>query len=668
MSKIKYLNKVLLGCIGAAAFTFSAFGQTASLQSDLNHSFTKYKLTHIDVNAARRNAQNRESVTISTARGDYELNLQPHDLRTSSFRAEATGGEGNYPLEKSAVTTFKGKVSGETVSDVRVNIDGANVEGYFSIADGEKYFIEAASHFSKNAAADEYVVFKAQDFTKKRDFSCLSEIGEKMERGKEIVSSAPAVNTAATMRVLEIATEADYAFVNEFGGAAQANNQILGILNLIEGDFEHDLNLSFDVVFQHAWTGADPYNASTANTALNSFQAYWNANYPTTVVPRDLAHIWTSRSNFAGIGLSNLRTVCRAPASAYGLSGRFDYELIQYVLSAHEIGHSLNASHVDGAQTCDNTIMNATISNLTPLSFCPFSRGEVNNFVASYGDCLSERTLSAKTAYDYDGDGKADISVFRSSNGAWYLNRTSAGFAGSVFGQAGDKIAPADYDGDGKTDLAVFRSGSWYIQRSADGFTGFGFGQAGDIPVPADFDGDGKADAAVFRPSNGTWYIQGSRSGFTAAAFGQLGDVPVPADFDGDGKTDINVFRPLNGAWYRINSSNNQFYGATFGQLGDKPLAADFDGDGKADLTVYRPSNGGWYRVLSANNMFAADAFGVATDVPTPADFDGDGKTDIAVYRPSNGYWYRYNSRTGEFVNIYFGLNTDLPTQACLLQ
>jgi hypothetical protein len=190
------------------------------------------------------------------------------------------------------------------------------------------------------------------------------------------------------------------------------------------------------------------------------------------------------------------------------------------------------------------------------------------------------------------------------------------------FGSSGDIPVAGDWDGDGKADIGVYRSGTaanqqgyFYYRPSSQptvNFIPYPWGIAADKPVVADFDGDGKADPAVFRPSNGAWYIQRSRDGFFAIQFGATEDKPVVGDYDGDGKADQAVFRPSNGVWYVWNSTTG-FSAAQFGISADKPVPADYDGDGKTDMAVYRDGN--WY-ILNSRDGFAALGFGKATDKP----------------------------------------------------
>ncbi len=280
-----------------------------------------------------------------------------------------------------------------------------------------------------------------------------------------------------------------------------------------------------------------------------------------------------------------------------------------------------------------------------------------------------ERT--SKTEFDYDGDRRSDVSVYRPSDGNWHLLRSTAGYTGIQFGNSTDKIAPADYDGDGKTDVSVFRPGdsNWYILESSTGtFTASYFPAPADAHVaPTDYDGDSRADVAAFIPSSGLWLIENRASNtIDQIAFGTAGDKAAIGDLDGDGKSDLAVFRPSEGAWYYRQTSTGTAFGEQFGLIGDQPVPADYDGDGKTDIAVYRPATGSWYVKNSATSTYSGYAFGTAEDIPCPGDFDGDGMADIAVFRPSTGIWYIANSSNASFTILPFGQSGDRPTHSGL--
>jgi len=274
---------------------------------------------------------------------------------------------------------------------------------------------------------------------------------------------------------------------------------------------------------------------------------------------------------------------------------------------------------------------------------------------------------------DFDGDGEADIAVFRPSTGTWFIipsaNPTS--FILQQWGASGDIVVPGDYDGDRKTDIAIFRpsTGTWYIIPSSNPSAPIiqQWGAQGDIPVPGDYDGDGKTDIAVFRPSTGTWYVipSSNPSAPIIRQWGTQGDIPVLGDYYGDGKTDIAVWRPSNGVWYispSIGSANSPII-RQWGTQGDMPVPGDYDGDGKTDIGIFRSSNGTWYIIPTSNpSAPIIQQWGTQGDIPVPADYDGDQMADIAVWRPSDGNWYIIPSATpSTFTVTQWGSSTDVP-------
>jgi hypothetical protein len=267
---------------------------------------------------------------------------------------------------------------------------------------------------------------------------------------------------------------------------------------------------------------------------------------------------------------------------------------------------------------------------------------------------------------DFDRDLTTDFSVFRPSDGLWYvLQSTNATPKIVPLGTNGDRPVPGDYDGDGLADYAIFRSGTWFILNSSNSSeTIVNWGVAGDKAVQGDYDGDSKTDVAIFRPSTGQWWVTRSSDNATYAVnFGISTDRPVQADFDGDAKTDIAVYR--DGTWYIMQSSNGAVTVQNWGLATDKPVAGDFDGDGKFDLAVFR--DGDWWIVSSLTGATGSIHWGATGDIPVPADYDHDGTSDIAIFRPSSGDWYVLKSSNNGSIVIHWGLNGDIPTPAAYL-
>jgi Fungalysin metallopeptidase (M36)/FG-GAP-like repeat len=274
---------------------------------------------------------------------------------------------------------------------------------------------------------------------------------------------------------------------------------------------------------------------------------------------------------------------------------------------------------------------------------------------------------------DFDGDGRSDVSVFRPSDGVWYLNQSFSGFAAHAWGISTDTPVPDDFDGDGKSDLAVYRPNfdgavaDYFVFQSATSTVRYvWWGTTGDIAITEDFDGDNKADPAIYRPSTGVFWALRSTNGTALAVTRMAGSVvgaPIAGDFDGDGRGDLGLLN--NGAWNIVHAADNYATISTvaWGTSGDRAVHGDYDGDGRDDIAVFRGSENTWFILNSAGGVRYV-YFGASTDLPVPADYDGDGRTDVAVYR--NGVWYIDRSTSG-FQVVTFGAATDKPLPASFI-
>ena len=310
--------------------------------------------------------------------------------------------------------------------------------------------------------------------------------------------------------------------------------------------------------------------------------------------------------------------------------------------------------------------------------FTSCSRAAVVATLGLFLSVSASAQVTLRKALDFDGDSKADLSVFRPEDSNWLIGKTTGGTITQSWGNAiEDFYTPGDYDGDGKSDISVWRdtNGTWFRLNSSDNTVGIvSWGVSGDEAVGRDFDGDGKTDFGIVRRSNGimTWYIyKSSDNQVIIAQWGATNDYVAPGDYDGDGKFDLAIQRPgatltSPGTFYIYTMAGNVIV-ASWGQSNDAIVPGDYDGDNKTDLAVVRegvlPTDPLiWYILKSTDNQAIVRSWGTtATDLTAQGDYDGDGKTDIAVYRDPSATFWIVRSSDGQMQSAPWGQPNDFP-------
>ena len=408
-----WLPVLILAGLGISVSPHQVLTRSSEVSRALSPVLSSYEVIRMAPGEIERQVRTTGELRIRFKETDFYFNLEPHNMRAPGYRAEATGPGGvrrTLPLQP--VHTFKGVLAGREDTRGRFNLTDGGVEGVVYAPEGW-YYMEPLRNYLPSAPAGELVVYRHLDIKTDEALKCGVSLPERLQRGVNRVAVQAEAGTP-TKYEFEIATEADYEYVQALGGPEEAKREIEGILNLVDGVYQSELLLQFRISFQHVWDMEDdPYTATNVYDLLDEFEAYWNVHYAADQ-DYDLANIWTGTDHDIPRGVAPWSVVCSDRSRSYGLS-KYNHVgfglLAKYRTPAHEIGHIFGALHPNevlsrerspSLQSCSTSIMWPGTIDGSGLTFCKLSREEISSYVSSNNGCLTPLPIDFQPPTDLE--------------------------------------------------------------------------------------------------------------------------------------------------------------------------------------------------------------------------------------------------------------------------
>lgn len=234
-------------------------------------------------------------------------------------------------------------------------------------------------------------------------------------------------------------------------------------------------------------------------------------------------------------------------------------------------------------------------------------------------------------------------------NGAYfapYLHRKRFSFGTSPSSQnCTDRPIAGDWDGNGKAELGVFRTSATkttFVRRTAKGNSYVAWGRPGATAVVGDFDGDNVSQIGVRQRGAPNWYLR-SKSGANAKVrnVGTTTDYPITGDWDGNRRDNLGYYRFSSRTFY-LRADSGRLTKVVLGATGAQPVTGDWNRDGRTDLGTFDRRTGTWtLRVPSGKGFTLRKVTWGKSGLPVTGDWNGDRITDLAVWNPSSATFHQ---------------------------
>ena len=219
-------------------------------------------------------------------------------------------------------------------------------------------------------------------------------------------------------RILDVACDTDFEYY-VLNGSSVTNtvNDIETVMSGVEFIYERDVNITFEItVIIVRTTSSDPYSSNSIVTNHDQMTAVWS-NPPESGIPHDSAQLFSGK-NLDAPGLAWIGVVCFFPDFETSVvqsqfSANFD---LRQAVSAHEIGHTLNALHCNGSGDCHImcSVANSCDGTLGEnLRFGANAMAQINGWVTSNGSCMGTHPAPLAPPFFDDFEGATSLNSER---------------------------------------------------------------------------------------------------------------------------------------------------------------------------------------------------------------------------------------------------------------
>jgi hypothetical protein len=207
-------------------------------------------------------------LTVPYKNGELKVDLVKVDLFTSDFKV-VTDESAGEPVDYVPGVYYRGIVAGDDHSLASFSFFDGEMEGIISTGEGN---IVIGKLQDGNPLETSYVVYNDKDFRSSHAYSCATaENSGYATKLQEYISNGSTLRTTNCGRLYY---ELDHDIYTLSGNSISGSvNWITAIHNNIAAIYFGDnINIALSEIF--IWTNADPYNATSAITQLNSFKTF----------------------------------------------------------------------------------------------------------------------------------------------------------------------------------------------------------------------------------------------------------------------------------------------------------------------------------------------------------------------------------------------------------